>query len=255
MNTQKYKITLEQNENAQYDKIITVIGKPIKYTTASQIFNSLTGYHSTPHRFKSNDTFSITSNNIRLVSFYGNKLDLILYSDGTVIDEELYGHFERLPPENNPSFITSKPSSPPSNYDYGLKTISHHTGLTGVESKNLARKLQAKNLDYQSYDWKTIGEDSKDYGSRTSSVENKLKSMYGVSLNEDKFNQSEFTELETDHAISNLRAIHETRTFKSQQMDGNLNAKQCFNPLDKEGVKKWKKHPNTSDIENVDDIQ
>ncbi|MBS3748123.1 MAG: hypothetical protein KGY67_00300 [Candidatus Thermoplasmatota archaeon] len=88
----KYRIEILENDSSK--KI--VYGKSIKYTTASKIFNEKTGLHTTPHHFKSNDTFSITdtNTNIRLISFYGKDVDFILYENGNYIEENVKATFK-----------------------------------------------------------------------------------------------------------------------------------------------------------------
>ena len=61
-------------------------GTPIKYTTASQKYNALSGGHSQPHDFKSNDTFVVNDDKIAMISFYGDKPEILLYKDGTLVE-------------------------------------------------------------------------------------------------------------------------------------------------------------------------
>lgn len=137
-------------------------------------------------------------------------------------------------------------------YDYGRKHISKHTGLTGLEAGNIAKRLDRMGLDYQSFDWKTIGEDSRDYGSRSKSVKNKLTKMYGVGFGNPM--EEKYTNMSKDMILSELNEINERRTSKAIEMDLNRKAKHTYKPTNKKGVRKWKKHPNRYDIIGVDDL-
>jgi len=66
-------------------------------------------------------------------------------------------------------------------YDYGLKEISKATGLTGIEAKHIATSLKKQNIGFDVVDWKTLGEESRDFGDRTKVVKQKLGQMYGIS--------------------------------------------------------------------------
>lgn len=137
-------------------------------------------------------------------------------------------------------------------YDHGRKIISRHTGLTGVESKNIAKKLDKMGIDYQRFDWKAIGEDTRDFGNRSSSVKNKLKSMYGVSL--DNNPSEKHMNMSKDVLLTELNMINERRKPRAIEMDMSKQAKRTFKPTNEKGVKKWKKHPNRFDIIGVDDL-
>lgn len=142
-------------------------------------------------------------------------------------------------------------------YDYGRKYISKHTGLTGVESKNIARQIKESGLDYQAFDWKTIGEDLYGYGKKTSGVKSKLKSMYGISFDKNvreiADEMSEAKGIETGFIMNELMNIHERRSPHAKHMDYSLRAKKTFKPSNKKGVEKWKRNPNRFDIIGVDD--
>ena len=55
-------------------------------------------------------------------------------------------------------------------YDYGRKHIAKMTGLKGVEAGHIAKQLDKQGLDYQSFDWQTIGGDLYGHGKRTKGV-------------------------------------------------------------------------------------
>jgi len=137
-------------------------------------------------------------------------------------------------------------------YDYGAKIISKHTGLTGIESKNIAKALKRKNIDYQNVDWETIGGDMYGHGSRTGGVKHHLSKMYGIDLMK---NIPGKYEAQREHmSLSDLMRISENRSRKSIRMDLNRKAKGTFKHTNKKGVKKWKKHPNRYDIIGIDDV-
>ena len=137
-------------------------------------------------------------------------------------------------------------------YDYGLKKIAKHTGLTGVEAKNIAQAFKAKALDIEVVDWETIGGDLYGHGSRTKGVKHHLSEMYGISLDQPEVARHES---QAEHACLNeLMNIFERRSKRSKQLDLSINAKQIFKHTDVEGVKLWKKDPNRYDIKGIDDI-
>lgn len=137
-------------------------------------------------------------------------------------------------------------------YDYGLKKIAKHTGLTGVEAKNIAQAFKSKALDIEVVDWETIGGDLYGHGSRTKGVKHHLKEMYGISLDQP---ETAKYEQQAEHAsLGELMNIFERRSKRSKQLDLSINAKQIFKHTDVEGVKLWKKDPNRYDIEGIDDI-
>lgn len=142
-------------------------------------------------------------------------------------------------------------------YDYGRKIISKYTGLTGVEASNILKGLQKQNLDYDLFDWKTIGEDLYGHGKKTSGVKQKLKSMYGVALDMPISSIGseiqKYSEIEVADVMSNLMEIHERRSPHARMMDLNLRAKKTFKPSNKKGVELWKKNPNRYDIIGIDD--
>ena len=143
-------------------------------------------------------------------------------------------------------------------YDHGLKKISKYTGLTGVEAKHIAQSLKKQDVDFETVDWKTIGEDMYGYGSRTGSVKEKLSSMYGISLDVSEkqigVDMKMHDDVQEGFIIDNLMRIHERRSKKSRQMDYRRSAKGTFKSTDEKGVKKWKKHPNRYDIIGIDDM-
>ena len=142
-------------------------------------------------------------------------------------------------------------------YDYGLKKISKYTGLTGIESKNIANAFKTKNLDVESVDWKTIGEDIYGYGKRSSSVKKKLASMYGIDLGVPQSSMGheikKHSDMQHHSSMSELMGIFESRSRLSKRMDLKIAAKGTFAPSDREGVKLWKKYPNQYDIIGIDD--
>ena len=89
MNKPRFKITLF-NEN-QYTKK-EFIASPISYKTACNLYNLLTKpnsrgcFNQTPHTFKGLDCFSIKNSRIRLICFYGQKIEYLVYADGNKID-------------------------------------------------------------------------------------------------------------------------------------------------------------------------
>ena len=142
-------------------------------------------------------------------------------------------------------------------YDLGSKFISRHTGLSGVESKNIAKQLEHQGLDYQSFDWKTIGEDIYGHGKRVGGVKHHLKQMYGISLEPRiasvKHETERFSEMEASMIMPSLMEINSRRSPKSRMMDYSIGARRTFKPTSKRGVALWKKHPNRFDIIGVDD--
>lgn len=145
-----------------------------------------------------------------------------------------------------------------SKYDYGQKFISNMTGLTGVESKHIATQLKRKGLDYTVFDWKTIGEDTRDFGKRSSSVKKKLGSMYGVSIDDPLRNvgheRSRYSDMEVASLMPSLMELHERRSKRSKIMDYSKGAKHTYKPTNKKGVKKWRKNPNRYDIIGIDNL-
>ena len=136
-------------------------------------------------------------------------------------------------------------------YDYGRKKISKHTGLTGIEAKNIAQAFKSKNIDIEAVDWETIGGDLYGHGSRVGGVKHHLREMYGIDLSTPT--PSKF-EGQREHAsLGSLMQIHENRSRASIRMDLKRSAKGTFEHTDIAGVKKWKKNPNRFDIIGVDD--
>lgn len=136
-------------------------------------------------------------------------------------------------------------------YDYGVKKISKHTGLTGIESKNIASAFKAKNLDVETVDWKTIGSDLYGHGHRVGGVKHHLREMYGIDLTMPS--QTKF-DIQREHAsLNELNNIFERRSKRSKRIDLRIAAKETFKHTNDRGVKLWKKHPNRFDIIGVDD--
>lgn len=139
-------------------------------------------------------------------------------------------------------------------YDYGLKFISKKTGLTGLESKNIAHKLAKQNIDYQTVDWESIGQDLYGHGHRTAGVKHHLKNMYGITLENKGEAHREYKIKEKLHSLDNLMDIFQRRSPASIKMDLSINARKQFRHNNQKGVKLWKKNPNMYDIIGVDDI-
>ena len=143
-------------------------------------------------------------------------------------------------------------------YDYGRKYISKHTGLTGVESEHIIKQLRKQNLSYDLFDWKTIGDNLYGHGKRSTGVKKQLKSMYGVSFGVTESGISReiqrYSEVEVHDVMSELLAIHESRSPHARMMDYAFKAKHTFKPSNKRGVKLWKKNPNRYDIVGIDDL-
>ena len=137
-------------------------------------------------------------------------------------------------------------------YDYGLKKISKHTGLTGIEAKNIASAFKTKNIDVETVDWETIGGDLYGHGSRTGGVKHHLSEMYGIDLSTPQTSKYEWQQ---EHAsLGELMQISENRSRASIRMDLRRQAKGTFKHTDKKGVKLWKKYPNRYDIIGIDDV-
>jgi len=149
----------------------------------------------------------------------------------------------------------------------GMKRIARATGLSGVEAENIAKALAKKNIGYDVVDWKTLGEDSKDFGSRTDTVWNKLGSMYGISRpmsqqqmrhEEEKagqYHQEENIRKQRkwdDFQFEILFDHHSKRSPRSQAMDENIQARKICKINDLKCVQKWMKHPELYDIEGID---
>ena len=94
----KVKITLF-NENQYFIK--ELIGISISHKTACSIYNSVTKpklrgcFNMNPHELKCNDSFSIKDSRIRMISFYGNKIDMVVFNDGFISDS-IQGKYELL---------------------------------------------------------------------------------------------------------------------------------------------------------------
>jgi len=61
------------------------------------------------------------------------------------------------------------------------RRISSWTGLTGVEVEHILNGLQEKHVDPMVVDWKTMGEEIRDYGDRYQAAWDWLNRMYGIS--------------------------------------------------------------------------
>ena len=60
------------------------------------------------------------------------------------------------------------------------KRISKWTSLRGIEVDNILNALQEKNVDPYTIDWKTLGEEIKDFGDRYQATWDWLSKMYGI---------------------------------------------------------------------------
>jgi hypothetical protein len=128
-----------------------------------------------------------------------------------------------------------------------LRYISKHTGLTGIESKNLYHKMEKKNIDFQTIDWETVGQDMYGHGHRTKGAKNVIRGMYGISFDEHEDQSQEYLEREVHQRQSR-------RTPRSLHIDNLVNAKHVFKITNPKGVAKWLKNPNRFDIKGIDDI-
>ena len=140
------------------------------------------------------------------------------------------------------------------NYDYGRKYISKKTGLTGIESMNIARSLSKKQIDFQTVDWETIGQDMYGHGKRTGGVKHHLKEMYGISLDDPITQLPKYKQQAREYDMMELRTIFDSRSKRSKMIDLHINAKRTFKHTNKKGVEKWRKNPNQYDIIGIDDI-
>ena len=151
------------------------------------------------------------------------------------------------------------------NYDYGIKHISKMTGLSGVQAKHVMKGLRKQNIGFDVIDWKTLGGDAKDFGSRSEAVWDKLGNMYGISKPQTqsgiKHNIQRYRgmaeKIPTHVMTSGLQnemcqARHLARTPRAIQMDDRKKAKKRFKVTNQKGVKKWMKHPNMYDIIGID---
>ena len=142
--------------------------------------------------------------------------------------------------------------------------LAKKLGISGVEAKHIRDAFNQENLDIQSVDWKTVGEDSADFGDRYNTVWDKLGSMYGISKPQ--------THSELKHEIRKyedrkpernpnigidiqqemIHQVHFSRTPRARIVDESLPAEQVFKASNLEGVQKWMKNPNRYDIHGVD---
>jgi hypothetical protein len=67
-------------------------------------------------------------------------------------------------------------------YDYGRSKISKATGLTGVVSEHIAKRLKEQNIDPEAVDWEGAISDAKDFGDRFSAVKKHLADYYGIDV-------------------------------------------------------------------------
>jgi len=153
-------------------------------------------------------------------------------------------------------------------YDYGSKLISKMTGLTGIESKQIAKAFKQKDIGYDVVDWETVGQDLYGHGSRLGGVKHHLRTSYGIELDPyrgmDKYFDMATLRIKpgkrrhriniTDKGTSlwGLRVFYSKRTPKQRAVDNRIRAKKRFKHTNRKGVEKWLKHPNRYDILGVD---
>ncbi len=148
-------------------------------------------------------------------------------------------------------------------YDYGIGEISKFTGITGIAAKHIAKDLDKHNIDWMSIDWKTIGEDVKDFGDRYNAIWDKLRNMYGISKSMTggaykkhvgKFLEHKeipvFTQKEIQ--LEMCLDVHLRRSARSIMLDDKIAARIRFKPTNLKGVQLWMKNPNKYDIIGVD---
>jgi len=59
--------------------------------------------------------------------------------------------------------------------------ISSVLGISGIERDHLIDALKRQGVDWQAIDWRTVGEDIKDYSNKYEAIWDKLQNEYGVS--------------------------------------------------------------------------
>ena len=127
------------------------------------------------------------------------------------------------------------------------KYISKHTGLTGVESRNLFRTMEKKGVDYQTIDFETVGQDMYGHGHRTKGAKDTILKMSGISLYEPEDNSKQFSDME-------IHRRQGSRSPGSLKMDNRINAKHTYKTTNEKGVAKWLKKPNRFDLLGIDDM-
>jgi len=153
-------------------------------------------------------------------------------------------------------------------HDYGLKHISKMTGLTGIESKQVAKAFKKMNIGYDVVDWETIGGELYGHGSRLGGVKHHLRTSYGIELDPysgmDKYIDIEtlkvksgkrkhrMTITEKGATLWSLRLFYSKRTPKQRMIDNRIRAKKRYQHTNRKGVEKWLRNPNRYDILGVD---
>lgn len=128
------------------------------------------------------------------------------------------------------------------------REIAKHTGLTGVEAGHIERQLVKQGIDYQTMDWKTIGENMYGHGHRTGGLKKVVSGMYNINIGEsDERGSGEYLEME-------VHTRQSRRKPAAIKMDEHINAKHQFKMSNEKGVRRWLKKPNMYDIIGVDDI-
>lgn len=150
-------------------------------------------------------------------------------------------------------------------YDYGAKTISKATGLSGVQAKHIAKGLKKQNIGFDVVDWKTLGGDARDFGDRSKAVWDKLENMYGISKPQThsgiKHKIQKYGNMQEEIPVSvrleglqeeMCQARHLSRSKNAIAVDDRKKAKKRFKVTNIKGVKKWMKNPNKFDIIGID---
>lgn len=149
------------------------------------------------------------------------------------------------------------------------KYISKYAGISGVKAGHIVKQIESQGLDPASFDWLTIGSESKDYGDQYSTIWKKLGAEYGVTK-PDTIQSIDFSEksylrsLERDDdeiALGNDLQFeicmnrHKRRTRNARAIDERIHAKNTFQMNDTKGVQLWMKQPNMYDIIGIDNFQ
>jgi len=151
-------------------------------------------------------------------------------------------------------------------YDYGVSKIARATGLTGVQSKNIAKALQKQNIGYDLIDWHTLGGDARDYGDPYNAVWDKLNTMYGVSkpttqtdvtygnaMADEHYDEGPpIEDIHYDMQLGILQQHHAKRPPRSRQMDERIQAQRVCKITDTKCIQRWMEHPEELDVEGVD---
>lgn len=140
-------------------------------------------------------------------------------------------------------------------YDYGVRIVARHTGLTGVQAKQIVMQLRKRNIAFDIIDWETIGQEARDYGDRYNAVWNKIREMYGIDrrvFHEHRYQQHKEPLSGESLQMEMCLTRHRGRSRLSQAVDESLKATKVFIVSDIKGVRKWMQNPRRYDIVNVD---